>query len=88
VQAIRNSATLPQPRKAPLACFGQAGWLNEDSHAYGFISSASIRDLEALCPENIPFLHLQPRLKERFRHEQREDGSYLISQEITPPIDP
>jgi hypothetical protein len=39
--------------------FRQAGWLNDD----------------ALRPENIPFLHLQPRLKERFRHEQREDGS-------------
>jgi hypothetical protein len=68
--------------------FRQAGWPNEDSHAYGITSSASVRDLEALCPENIPFLHLQPPLKERFRHEQHKDGSYLISQEITPPIHP
>jgi len=30
----------------------------------------------------------KPPLKERFRHEQQEDGSDLISQEITPSIHP
>jgi hypothetical protein len=42
------------------------------------------RILKPSCPENTPFLHLQPRLKERFRHERHEDGSYLILQERSP----
>jgi hypothetical protein len=73
-----NVSHSPALDKDPPAFSRQAGGFFEDSHAFGITSSASVTDLEALPPENIPFLHLQPRLKERFRHEQHEDGSYLI----------
>jgi hypothetical protein len=40
--------------------FRQAAWRNEDSHAYGIISSASGRDLEALHSENTRFFTYNP----------------------------
>jgi hypothetical protein len=43
--------TLITPEDTPPGMFRQAGWLNEDSHAYGITSWPFSRDIEALRRE-------------------------------------